>query len=70
MTQIKTYFVKDLAEVELHGHMHCIDKKMLDKSTFMYLYELKYNETLKTTPLPQEKIVDNIIDLLSNDTES
>nr|Q08996.1 RecName: Full=Cytochrome B pre-mRNA-processing protein 2 [Saccharomyces paradoxus]pir/S61597/ CBP2 protein - yeast (Saccharomyces sp.) (strain douglasii) [Saccharomyces sp.]CAA64148.1 CBP2 [Saccharomyces douglasii] len=68
-TQITTYFVKDLSEVELHGHMHCIDKKMLDKSTFMYLYELKYNEDLKAVPPQKEKIVDNIIGLLSNDEE-
>ncbi|EJS43524.1 cbp2p [Saccharomyces arboricola H-6] len=70
MTQMMTYFVGDLAEVELHGNMYCIDKKMLDKSTFMYLYELKHNEALKSIPSPKEKIVDNIIDILSNDKEN
>ncbi|CAI2017628.1 hypothetical protein SEUBUCD646_0H00230 [Saccharomyces eubayanus] len=70
MTQISTYFVEDLTDIELHGHMHSIEKKMLDKSTFMYLYELKYNEAPKMIPPPEEKIVDNIIDLLSNDKES
>ncbi|CAI4039343.1 hypothetical protein SMKI_08G0060 [Saccharomyces mikatae IFO 1815] len=69
MTQIKTYFVRDLTEVELHGHMHCIDKKMLDNSTFMYLYELKYNEAIRAAPPQNEKIVDNIIGLLSNNEE-
>ena len=69
MTQITTYFVKDLSEVELHGHMHCIDKKMLDKSKFMYLYEEKSNEEVKAASPQKEKIVDNIIGLLSNDEE-
>lgn len=47
LTQTRTNFVEDLTDIELHGHMHCIEKKMLDKSTFMYLYELKYNGALK-----------------------